>query len=177
MHWLGDVLEGPGTPIFNIERNLTAGVVEDSPGNADAAWLSQSFEPRGDIHSITVKIIAVDYDVAQIDANPQLDTLIGGYAGIARTHPLLQLDSAAHRIYHAGKFDQQPITGRFHDAPVVLGDFRVDQFAAVSLETSKRPLLVHSHQSAVACHIGGNDRCKLAFDALGRHGETSLPNA
>lgn len=38
-------------------------------------------------------------------------------------------------------------------------------------------LLVHSHQSTVAGHIGGKDRCKLAFDTLGRNGKTSLPDA
>jgi hypothetical protein len=41
---------------------------------------------------------------------------------------------------------------------MVLGDLRVDQFTAVSLETCKRPLFVRSHKPAVAGHIGGKDR-------------------
>jgi hypothetical protein len=145
MDWLGDVLEGLGAPIFNVERYLAAGMIEKGLGNADAAGLSQPFEARGDIHSVTVNIIAVDYDVAQVDANAELDTLIRGFASIALTHPLLQFDGATRRIYHAGKFDQQPITGRFHNPSTVLSDLRVNQFAAVSLKTCKRPLLVRSH--------------------------------
>lgn len=126
MDWLGDVLEGLGAPIFNVERYLAAGMIEKGLGNADAAGLSQPFEARGDIHSVTVNIIAVDYDVAQVDANAELDTLIRGFASIALTHPLLQFDGATRRIYHAGKFDQSSVARCLDHAAPMFGDLGID---------------------------------------------------
>jgi hypothetical protein len=41
----------------------------------------------------------------------------------------MQLDSAAHGINDAGKFDQQPVTGRLDDTPAMLGYFGMGELA------------------------------------------------
>jgi hypothetical protein len=101
--------------------------------------------------------------------------VIAGYIGIALRHALLHLDRAAHRLDHAGELDQDAVAGGLDHASSVLCDFRVDQLPAMRLELGKGPRLVHTHQSAVARDIGGQDSSQLAFDALHRHRETSLP--
>ena len=50
------------------------------------------------------------------------------------------------------------------------GNDRVDHPFAKGLKTGKRLPLVGLHVPAVADHIGGEDRSKLAFDARFGHG-------
>jgi hypothetical protein len=44
----------------------------------------------------------------------------------------------------------------------MLADLRVDELAAMRLETLVRGLLVRAHQARVPRHIGGEDRGKTA---------------
>ena len=93
------------------------------PGSAKA------FEPRRDIDAVAEDVAVLDDDVAEIDADAELDALLRGDTGIALGHPALHRDGAAHRIDDAGEFDQQAVAGGLDDAAAVLGDVRVDQLA------------------------------------------------
>jgi hypothetical protein len=55
--------------------------------------------------------VLVDDDVAEIDADAELDAALVGEPVIAQRHLALQFDRAVHRIDDAGKLDQQPVTG------------------------------------------------------------------
>jgi len=120
-------------------------------------------------------VLAVDDDIAEVDTHPKGDPLVFWHAGIAAGHALLHLDGAAHRLDHARELDQDAVAGRLHDAAEVLLDLRIDQLTAMGLELRKGPRLIRPHQPAVAGDIGGQDGSELAFDALWRHRETSLP--
>ena len=135
------------------------------PGSA------KPFEPGGDVDAVTEDIVAVDQDVAQVEADAELDPLVDGHAGIALAHALLEFDGAVRCIHDAGEFDQKPVARRLDDAPAVLADLGVNQLAA--MQARQCPRLVRAHQPAVAGYIGGKDGCKPAFNALGRHRETS----
>ncbi len=52
----------------------------------------------------------------------------------------------------------------------MLGDLRVDDFFAVSLELSERPCLVGTHEAAVTDDVGGEDGGELPGDVFGFHG-------
>ena len=60
---------------------------------------------------------------------------------------------------------QHAVVGGLDDAPVVLGDPRIDKFAPQRLEAFERPFLVRPHQPRISRHIGGQDRGETA--ALG----------
>jgi len=47
--------------------------------------------------------------------------------------------------------------------------FGVYEFLAQPHEAIERSFLVGADQSAIPSHVGGKDRCQLAFDALRRH--------
>jgi len=64
------------------------------------------------------------------------------------------------------KFHQHAVAGSLHDATAVFPDLRIDELAAMRLETLERPFLVRSHQPRIARHIGGEDRGETAFDRL-----------
>lgn len=56
-------------------------------------------DPSSDIHAVTVDIFAVDDDVPDIDADPELDSIVFGAAYIALANLPLDLDSVSHGVY------------------------------------------------------------------------------
>jgi len=87
---------------------------------------------------------------------------IFGDSSIAVGHRALQLDRAADRINDTGKFDQQSVAGGLDEAAAMLLELRIDELAVKGFEAVERTLLIRSHQTRVACHIGGEDRGETA---------------
>src|SRR5262249_41223060 len=108
-------------------------------------------------------------DVADIDADAELNPLVGCNLGIALKHPALDIHRAAHRVDNADKFHQHTVAGGLDDAAAVLGDLRIDQLLAVHLQLAQRAFLVGAHQAAIAGNIGGHDRGKSPVYAVFRH--------
>jgi len=75
----------------------------------------------------------------------------------------------------ARELDQDAIAGGLDDTAFVLGNARIDQFAAVASKPSKSHSLVLAHQAAVADNIGGENRREPAIDPLSA--QISLPEA
>ena len=65
-----------------------------------------------------------------MDADAELDTALGRYAGITLDHGVLHLDGAAHSIHHAAELDDDSITGALHDTASVNCNSWVDQIAS-----------------------------------------------
>src|SRR5205814_4760318 len=118
--------------------------------------------PRGDIDAVAVEVVALDDHVAEIDADAQLDAAVRRDARVPLGHRLLHRDRAAHRIDDAGKLHQHAVAGGLDDAAPVLGDLRVEELAAQSLEAFERAFLVRPHQPRIPRHIGGEDRGETA---------------
>src|ERR1700737_2832655 len=152
--------------ILEDEVELVAHLVAHDPADADPARLGQRLEPCGDIDAVAINVVLLDDDIAEIDADAELDAALQGDAVIVQCHVALQLDRAAHRIYHARELDQQPITGRFHNAAAMLGDLGVRYFAAQRRQGRVRALLVLAHQPRIAGDIGRQYRRQPALDPL-----------
>ena len=75
----------------------------------------------------------------------------------------LDFGGAGDRIHHARELDQHAVAGQLDDAPSMLGDLGVDEFAAVRLERRERRGLVDAHEPAVADHVGSQDSGQTAF--------------
>ena len=137
--------------------------------DADPAGLGERFEPRGDIDAVAEDVVVLDDDVAEVDADAEVDALVGGDIGVALGHPALHRDGAAHRIDHAGEFDQHAVAGRLDDPPAMVSDRGIDQLAAQCLQRSQRAFLVHPDQPRIARDIGGKDRGETALCTLFRY--------
>src|SRR5262249_51385641 len=111
-------------------------------------------------------------DVAEIDADAEFDALVRRHAGVALAHAALDFHRATHSVDDARELDQHAVAGGLDDLAAVLLDLRVDQGAAVPLQSGKRALLVRAHQPAVTGHIGRHDRRQLALGASLVHGWT-----
>jgi hypothetical protein len=77
--------------------------------------------------------------------------------------------AAAAASTRSMKNGSSSLNGGLDDAPAVLGNLRVHQFATAGLQACESAFLISSQESAIASHIGGQDGGELAFDPLGRH--------
>ncbi|WP_442893329.1 hypothetical protein [Bradyrhizobium sp.] len=121
-HWPCDVLELPFAYILegDIEfaPNLPARVLRD----AYATGLRQSLQARCHVHAIAENVTSINDDVADIDANAELDPLLIGYPGIAPGHSALNVESATHCVHDTDKPSQHPVPGVLDDPLAVFGD-------------------------------------------------------
>jgi hypothetical protein len=103
---------------------------------------SDTFHTGGDVHAIPEDIVAVDYNVTDVDSDPDIDALILGHGRAALGYGTLDFDSTPDSIHGTGKLHQQAISGRLNDTTAMLSDLRIDQFAPTvfSRSASSRPL-------------------------------------
>ena len=168
-HGPRDILQLLLAGIVKGEVQLVAHLVANAAADADAARLGQSFQPRRDVDAIAVDVVAVEDDIADVDAHTEFDPSVVGEAGIALDRSALKLDGAAHRIDDARKLNQHPIPGGLDDPSVMFVDLGVEQGASKRFQACKGSLLVGAHEPAIAFDIDGDDNRELAFDALLDH--------
>lgn len=74
---------------------------------------------------------------------------------------------ARHRVYSAGKLNQNAIAGGLDDAAFVLRYGRIDDLAPAGLEGLKGPDLIRTHQTAEARDVtrqNGRRRIATRYD-------------
>src|ERR1700757_4854150 len=85
----------------------------------------QGFEARRDVDAVAEDVVLVDDDVAEIDADAEIDAPLGWHIGVARGHLALDLDRATNRIDHARELAEQTVARRVDYAAAVLLDLGV----------------------------------------------------
>ena len=163
-----DVLDLLLAAVGEGQRQLVAHLAAGDVRNAQASRLANRFQPRGDIHAVAEQVIAVDDDVADVDADPEHDAFVVRNAAIAFQHSVLNGDGAGDCIDHALKFDQQAVAGGLDDASAATGDGRIDDLPTHGLEGTQRANFIGAHQAAVADNVRGQNRRKFSVDALVR---------
>ena len=170
VHRLGDVLDLLLAQVLKPEIEQAAHHLMNHIRDADAARPSQTFQPRCDIDAIAVDVVAIDDHIAEVDADPELDAVLGLEVRVVYGDALLNLDRAPHRIDHARKLDQDTITRKLDDAAAMLCDLGFDEVLVQGPKMGVRAGFVRAHQPTVADHVGGEDRGELAFELLRSHG-------
>ena len=116
-------------------------------------------QARGDIDAVAHQIaVGLLDDVAEMNADAELDAALGRHAGVALDQAVLHFDRAAHRVDHAAELDKAAVAGALDDAPVMRGDGGIDQIAAQPPEPRQGAILVRAGEPAVADNIGDQDR-------------------
>ena len=113
--------------------------------NADPTRFGQPLHPRRDVHPVAENVLLLNDHLAEIDAHAKPDAALLRHLRLAVDHPALDLHGAADGIHHARKLRQEAVAGVFHNAPAVLRDLWIDQFAEVALEPFVGSLLVRPH--------------------------------
>ena len=116
---LGDVLELRRAEIGNGEiepaLDLPIGVL----GKTDRARRGDALQSRRDVDAVAHQVaVALLDDVAEMNADAELDAAIGGHADVALDHPVLNLDRAAHRVDHAAELDDSAVAGALDERPI-----------------------------------------------------------
>ena len=160
---LGDILEFSLAKVADHEieapLDLPVGVLRQ----ADRSGLGDSLETRGDIDAVAHQVaVALFDDVAEMNADPELDAALGRQAGVALHEPVLQLDRAAYCVDHAAKFDDEAVAGALDHTSAMDGDRRLDQVAPQRAQTRQDPILVGARQPRVADDIRHENRRQLA---------------
>src|SRR6516225_6413745 len=102
-HRPGDVLDLLFAHVLEWDGELVAHLISYYPADADAARFSQGFKARRDVDTVAKDVVLVDHDVAEIDADAEIDAPVGLHARVARGHLALHLDRATNRIDLARK--------------------------------------------------------------------------
>jgi hypothetical protein len=68
-----DILKRLLAHVFESEVELAHRILPDPGRNANAARLGQAFEAGGDIDAVAEDVAVLDDDVADVDANAELD--------------------------------------------------------------------------------------------------------
>src|SRR4051794_15176896 len=92
-----------------IKVQLVFDVLVDGMRYADGAGFAESLEPGGNIDAIAEDVVAIDDDVAEIDADTQLETALERDGVVEGTGCSLHRDGAVQRVDDARKIRQQAV--------------------------------------------------------------------
>ena len=159
-----DVLHRHLAAVLERGVDAAADALVDDRGDADPTGLGDTFKARRDVDAVAVDVVAVDDDVAEVDADPKDDALA--------VRPRFRLDGAldgeraSDGVDHAGKLHQRAVADELHDPAVVLGDGGSEQRLAMALEGGERPRLVGAHHARIAHYVRGEDCCQPSVGPL-----------
>ena len=148
-----DVLDLAFARVLEDQVEAIAHLLVDAAGDTDPARLGEPFQARRNVHPVALNVVAVDYDVAKVDADAQRDgTLLDRFAAALRHGPL-NIGRGPHGIDDTAELCQQAVPHQLKDAPTMRFEPGVDDLGPQRLEPVQRPFLVDAHQTRIADHI------------------------
>ena len=147
--------------VLEVQVEAAADLVVDLAGEADAARLGEALQARGHVHPVAIDVVALDDNVAEVDADPERDSLGFGHRVVTRRHRLLDFGGALNGVDDARELSEGAIAHQLDDAAAVLGELGLDQLPAVTLQPLESAELVLAHEAAVADHVSGEDCSKF----------------
>lgn len=123
----------------------------------DPASRCLRLQPRGDVHTITIEIVAIDDQVAEVQAESEHNGCLLGFVPVGLDHSLLELDCRPKGVHCTGKLGQSAVSGQLDQPAAVARQCRLEPLLAVLPQARQGAALVPPHQSGIADHIGRND--------------------
>ena len=91
------VLDLVEAQIFEHGGDFSGDLIGDVARQSDAADGGQRLQPRGDVDALAINVVALDNDVAKIDADAIAQALALGLARLGRFHRLLNFKRTGDR--------------------------------------------------------------------------------
>jgi hypothetical protein len=142
-----DVLDSLVAEILVPDVEFGLNLVECLSGDAYPAGWSEAFKAGRDIDPVTVDVITLDNDIAEMHPDAEVNATLVRYFGVALGHALLYGEGTFDRVDHAGELDQGAITHQLDDATVMVRDPGVDQLRPMALEHAKHTHLIFLHEA------------------------------
>jgi hypothetical protein len=141
------------------------------------SWKSSARFSICDIDAVAQDVVAVDDDVAEIDADAELQPPPRLYVGVALGNPGLDRIGAIDGVHDAGELGQQPVACRIDDAATMTGNLGRKHRLPVLSQTAHGAFLVLAHQSAVANDIRRQNGHQPALQTSLRRAQPQLSSA
>jgi hypothetical protein len=125
-HWPSDIFQPLLAGILQGDVELAAHLPLGVIGEANATGLGHALEARRHIHAIAEDVSAVENDVTDVDADSELDALVGREILVAFGHAALNVECATQRVHDAAELDQHAVTGGVDHPPAVLGNAGIE---------------------------------------------------
>src|SRR5580704_1966978 len=95
-------------------RDFVVYLIEHLLCDRNPTRLGQWLGPRGDVHAIAHNVVAAAQDIAQVNANSNLQLSVCRSTQVASGQRLLEFDGAIHRGHRAGEFNEKAVANRFY---------------------------------------------------------------
>src|SRR5262249_55051747 len=122
LDWLQNILHLLRTEIDELDGQFRSDVVSNSTRAANSTRLGKGLQSGRDIDGIPDKVVALQDDVADVDADAEPHLLIGRSIAIFLGDGVLNLDGTLHRIDGAGEVGNETVTRRAEDPTTMKGD-------------------------------------------------------
>jgi len=129
---------------------------------AYTAWFGQILNSCRQINAITINIVSVVYDFAQVDTNPELQALILGQFCVPRKHLTLEFDRGVDRCGNTPKLCQNGIS-RLMDFLATMRCNHISKQIEAGIKLPVGFLLIVPGKSAIAGNISIKNGGELAF--------------
>jgi hypothetical protein len=157
-----DVLQLPISQVFENETNLVAHLIMYNSAYANPVGVGEAFEARRNVYAIAIDVLAVYNDVAEVDADAELNSLVRRNIRIPILHRALDQHRELDGFDHAWELDQDAIASCLDNAALMLSDLGVYQPSSMRLERRQGLGFVSTHKSAIADHICRDDGGEFA---------------
>ena len=117
----------------NDLRDFVVYVIEHLLCYRDSTRIGQWLDPCGDVHAIAHNVVAAAQDIAQMNANSNLQLSVCLSAQVAPGQCLLEFDGAIHRGHRAGELNEKAVAYRFYLLSLMFEE-RGPQESAVFIE-------------------------------------------
>ena len=109
----------------------------------------------GDINPVAHEVaVGLFDDIAEMNADPKFDALVGRDLGVALDHRPLDFDGKAHSVDDTAEFDDAAVARALDDAAMMRSDGGIDQIAAETAKAREGSVLVRAGKPAVPNDVG-----------------------
>ena len=123
-------------------------------GNRDAAGFSDPLDAGRDIDAVAKNIVALNDNIAAVDADPELDRIGLRAARIKLPKLSLNFNGAGDGVHRAGELHQRAVAHELDDPSCMGGNRRINKPTPQGIQTGKSPGLVETHEARVTDHVG-----------------------
>jgi hypothetical protein len=173
---LRDVLELGCAEIADLKIKPRLDLPVGLLGQTDRTRLGDPQQACGDVDAVAHQVAVGFLDhVAEMDANPIFDALVGRDPSVALAHRSLDFNGAVHCVDDTPKLDNCTIARALDDTTAVYGDGRIDQVASGRPQPRQNPVLVGSGEPRIADDVGHQNCRELSSLAHGASAEARSP--
>jgi hypothetical protein len=153
----------------------TGHVLVNTTRDADSSRRAERLKPSRHIDAVAEDVLIVNNNVTLVHTDPEFDPLIDRDFDIAFSHRALDGHRATNSLHSARILDENAISGRFDDAPMIRGDAGIDDLTPNGFDSAERFALVVAHQPAVADHVCHQDGCEPTLRVNLMHSRSPSP--